>query len=142
DVLAKPRRLIEVLTHAGEALLVDAFEADREADAAAPRREVEELGVARDVDRRLRRPFYFERDHRAEELFRLLGVRDRVVVEEEDAVTAVTLDRAEIRHHVVDRPRAIRALVVRLHRAVLTGMRTAAREDHWPMEVHAIERAR
>jgi hypothetical protein len=113
----------------GEASLVQAFEPDRQARAPGTGGEIEQLGVARDVDRRLTRPFYLVGDHRAEELLRVLRPRDRIVVEEDDARTSEAADLLDVGEHVVHRPGAVAPAVVGLHRAVVARMRAAPGEQ-------------
>src|SRR4029453_7986893 len=88
DVLGKPARAVEALADRGQALLGDALEADREHAGARAGGEVEEFGVAGDVDGCLAHPLHALRDEATEELLGLLGARDRVVVEEEQALAA------------------------------------------------------
>src|SRR5207245_1015644 len=82
------------------------------------------------------------RDQAAEELLRLLGTRDRVVVEEEKAARAEGAEVAHVLEHVVDRARAEAPVVVGLDGAVLAWVRAAAREEDRPEEILAVEPAR
>src|SRR5439155_8680657 len=142
DVLGEAARAVEALADGGEALLGEALEADREDRGAGAGGQVEELGVAGDVDRRLADPPDAERDQAAEELLGLLGPRHRVVVQEEETAGADRAEAPDVLEDVVDRPRTIGAVIVALDRAVLARVRAAAREEDRPEEVHAVEPAR
>src|SRR5213080_2820620 len=142
DVLPEAARAVEALGDRGEALLGEALEADREDARAGACDQVEQLRVARHVDGRLAHPLHPARDQTAEELLRLLGVRDRVVVQEEKAARAEGAEVAHVLEHVVDRARAEAPVVVGLDGAVLARVRAAAREEDRPEEILAVEPAR
>ena len=141
EILAEAARAIELLRHRRQALLRQALEADRQHARARAGHQIEELRIARHVDRGLAHPLDAQRDQGAQHLLGGLGVRERIVVHEEEAARAEGRHALRLGDELVHRTRPEGALIVGLHRAVLAGMRAAAREEDGPEEVHAVEPA-
>ena len=118
-----------------EALLRDRLEAQEQRLATAPRRELDELLVARGVGRALARPPLPERSERPEELLRVARVRADVVVPEHDRARRARRDLADdlVDGAVADGPRPVEER----DRAVVAAVGTASRRDRDRLPVAA-----
>jgi hypothetical protein len=105
-------------------------------------RPIDKLTQPLRVDSALARPLQAQRNHGAEQLLGSFRMPDRIVVEKQDAAGSERFDGLQVVDHLTNWAGAEAALVVRLHGAVLTRVGAAAREDHGPVKVHAVQPAR
>jgi hypothetical protein len=118
-----------------EALLRDRLQTQEQRLAAAPRRELDELLIARRVGGALARPPFLERNQRREQLLGITRARADVVVPEDDRARRADRDLAD---HLVDRTVAHRAWSVEERDgAVVAAVGTAPRRDRDRLSVAA-----
>ena len=87
---------VGLLVPAAQCRLVEGLEADEQPAAPAARRQIEQLVIVGDANAALAEPALPERDHRREELLRVLTVADEAVIHEYDVPT----ERRELVDHL------------------------------------------
>jgi hypothetical protein len=116
---------VRALAHLGEVLGIQALEADHVPEAAALDEQAHELLVPYLVDACLGHPADAERDERAQEGLGRRHVGDQVVVHEEQVPPGLV---ADLRHHLLYRPRDLVVIEVRGDCAELAAVPAATPE--------------